>query len=80
MTDDKIKTEFRETFVDPNNAGLFLESTGLDGYNWGSYDRVETEDALSEIAPDAESDQLERLAVELNGEFPAWVRRTDLVK
>lgn len=78
MSDAEVLMQFRETFVDPNNAGLFLDTEGPDGYNWTTIPRVETEDALAEIAPDAEPDQLERLAEHLNGEFPAWARRSDL--
>lgn len=74
----EVLAKFRETFVDPNNAGLFIDRDGPDGYNWTTIPRVETEDALAEIAPDAEVDQLERLAADLNGEFPAWARRSDL--
>jgi hypothetical protein len=78
MSDDEVLAKFRATFVDPNNAHLFLDPEGPDGYNWTTISRIETEDALAEIASDAETEQLERLAVELNGEFPAWARRSDL--
>ena len=78
MSDDQILSLFHESFVDPNNAGLFLDREGPDGYNWTTVPRVETEDALAEIAPEADDGQLERVAAALNGEFAAWARRSDL--
>ncbi|PPF32469.1 hypothetical protein C5D04_10480 [Rathayibacter sp. AY1D2] len=79
MTDDQILALFNETYANPDDAGLFLDPEGgSDAYNWDSYTRLETEDAVQEIAPGASEDQLARLAAELNSSYSAWVRRSEL--
>jgi hypothetical protein len=78
MSDDEIRELFNTAFVDPDNAGLPLDNEGsLDAYHW-TVPRIETEDALREVAPTADHEQLDRLAVELNSSFAAWARREDL--
>lgn len=78
MTDDEIRARFNEIFINPDDAGMPIDrEDGVDDYFWTA-PRVETEDALREIAPGADEEQLARMAIELNGSYPAWARRSDL--
>lgn len=78
MTDDEIRALFAETFINPDDAGMPIDrETGEDNYFWTA-SRVETEDALQEIAADADAEQLARIASDLNNAYPAWARRSDL--
>lgn len=78
MTDDEIRALFDETFINPDDAGMPLDREGgEDNYFWTA-PRVETEDALREVAAHADAEQLERIAADLNGSYPAWARRSEL--
>jgi len=77
MTDDEIIELFHTIFLNPDDAGMPLDKEGDDPYFWTA-PRVETEDALQEVAPEASEEQLSRIAAVLNGEYPAWARKSDL--
>lgn len=78
MNDEQLKKRFHETFVNPDDAGMPLDAeSDVDAYFW-TVPRLETEDALAEIMPEEDEEQLERVANELNGSYPAWARRSDL--
>lgn len=74
--------EFDEEFVDPNNAGFFLETDKRQGdtYVWPpGVDRVSTEDAVYELFETALNEaEMEELAIELNGRAPEWARRSQV--
>jgi hypothetical protein len=76
------KEQFKEEFTDPDNAGFYLNPDKNEANNYMTPPGVSTyttEDAIDTLYGDQLSDaERDQLADELNGEYPDWVRNSDL--
>lgn len=76
--DEALLAIFRRAYITPDEAAFPHDSEGDEGYAWQT-ERLETEDALSELFEGTVTDaKLADYADKLNNESVVWARASDV--